>query len=438
MPPSSSSGSRSWWVRTKTGVWKGGLLAPPAAPGILAPGPGPTAEHVAPHDRGTDVLQRPLRPARCWDSPRHRPYPCAPRQACELDHPLVQLLAAFAERVLLALVGAGDVTVRRDRDFEPEPCHRARNSVARRAVERGPFVRPDLGWADVGVATDLRAGAAEAPRDGRQGVREVHPLGRHPAPTPALRSGGACPGGRLPLGSPGGVLSAGRREGGAACGFGRGRPGADDRRARRVRRRSPARPRNRLQRRPRDAATEVRPLRGARRPDGAGPDRSPARLRRRRRRAADDVRLDAGDPLPQPRHRRRHHPALDHPGPVHPARLVGDHLPAGPAAHPLRRRREPCRLRRGTRLRLPLRHLLPRRSPGRLRRNPGHRPHRPGAHPGAAPRRRRRARDRARGKGGGPGPRDPRGHRRVAPRIAATVHKAALPSAQSAGPRSRL
>ena len=81
------------------------------------------------------------------------------------------------------------------------------------------------------------------------------------------------------------------------------------------------------------------PSRGPRRPR---PDRPPARVRRRRRRAADDVRLDAGDPLPQPRDRgRRHHP-LGHARPVHPARLVGDHLPPRPAADPLRGRGD-CR-----------------------------------------------------------------------------------------------
>ena len=41
------------------------------------------------------------------------------------DHPVVEPLAALAERVLLALVRAGDETVQRDRDVTPEPAHRA-------------------------------------------------------------------------------------------------------------------------------------------------------------------------------------------------------------------------------------------------------------------------------------------------------------------------
>ena len=136
------------------------------------------------------------------------------------------------------------------------------------------------------------------------------------------------------------------------------------------------------------------------------PDRPPARLRHRRRRPADDVRLAAGDPLPQPRHRGpRHHP-LGHPRPVHPARLVGDHLPPRPPPHPLRGRRDRRRLRRGARLRLPLRRLLPGRGAGRPGRDPGQRAHRPRAEPGAAARPRRGARARPRGERRGPDPGD--------------------------------
>jgi hypothetical protein len=41
----------------------------------------------------------------------------------EFEHPLVQLLATFAQRVLLALVGAGDEAIERYRNLELEPGH---------------------------------------------------------------------------------------------------------------------------------------------------------------------------------------------------------------------------------------------------------------------------------------------------------------------------
>jgi hypothetical protein len=40
------------------------------------------------------------------------------------NHPVVEPLAALAERVLLALVRAGDETVQRDRDMTPKLAHR--------------------------------------------------------------------------------------------------------------------------------------------------------------------------------------------------------------------------------------------------------------------------------------------------------------------------
>src|SRR3954453_20076514 len=50
----------------------------------------------------------------------------APGGQC--NPPIVQALAALAERVLLALVRAGDATVQRDRDMTPELAHRASSS----------------------------------------------------------------------------------------------------------------------------------------------------------------------------------------------------------------------------------------------------------------------------------------------------------------------
>jgi hypothetical protein len=48
----------------------------------------------------------------------------------EPEDPLVQLHAADAERVLLALVGAGHETVQRHRQVEPERGHRSLSASA--------------------------------------------------------------------------------------------------------------------------------------------------------------------------------------------------------------------------------------------------------------------------------------------------------------------
>src|SRR3982074_2221219 len=109
----------------KQGVVVGRVVAPPARPLLVAPGTtADRAEHVPAHHGGPDVLARFL------------DYPCAlvhlaPLLAVGLapggqrNHPLVELLAALAKRVLLALVRAGDETVQRDRDMTPELAHRA-------------------------------------------------------------------------------------------------------------------------------------------------------------------------------------------------------------------------------------------------------------------------------------------------------------------------
>ena len=113
----SVSGSRSWWVSTNTGTWNGGSSPHHPVPGIVAPRPGPAAELAAAHDLGADVRERLLddRVARVHLSALLA-VGLAPR--LQRDHPVVQALAALAERVLLALVRSGDVAVRRDRDVD--------------------------------------------------------------------------------------------------------------------------------------------------------------------------------------------------------------------------------------------------------------------------------------------------------------------------------
>ena len=82
------------------------------------------AEHVPAHHRGADVL------ARFFEYPRALGH-LAPLLAVgfapggQRNDPIVEPLAALAERVLLALVRAGDEAVQRDRDLTPEPAHRA-------------------------------------------------------------------------------------------------------------------------------------------------------------------------------------------------------------------------------------------------------------------------------------------------------------------------
>ena len=99
VPPSSSIGSRAWWVRTKTGAWYGGS-SPPAAP-VLVPGAADRAEHVAAHDVGAARRISQV-------GPSHRPRPSS-RQV-----PGVDLQPADAEWVLAALARPGGEAVERD------------------------------------------------------------------------------------------------------------------------------------------------------------------------------------------------------------------------------------------------------------------------------------------------------------------------------------
>ena len=121
------------------GVVVGRVVAPPARPLLVAPGTtADRAEHVPAHHPGPEVLDRFLG------------YPCALVHLAALlavglapggqrNHPVVEPLAALAERVLLALVRAGDETVQRDRDMTPKLAHRACDLLV--AVRAGSIVR---------------------------------------------------------------------------------------------------------------------------------------------------------------------------------------------------------------------------------------------------------------------------------------------------------
>src|ERR671923_1265104 len=99
------------------------VVSPPTLPRLIPPVPaahGP--EHIAAHHTGADVR------ARFFD------YPCALVDLAALhvmrlapsgqrNYPVVEPLPTLAERVLLALVRAGDESVCRDRDVTPELLH---------------------------------------------------------------------------------------------------------------------------------------------------------------------------------------------------------------------------------------------------------------------------------------------------------------------------
>ena len=104
------------------------LVAPPAVPQRLGPGPAHGAEHVAPHDHGAGAAESLFHDRRRGVDLAALP---AVRLAPggELDDPLVQRLAAFAERVLLALVGAGEVAVGGDRDLAFDLAHQPNGSA---------------------------------------------------------------------------------------------------------------------------------------------------------------------------------------------------------------------------------------------------------------------------------------------------------------------
>src|SRR5262249_47578370 len=143
---------------------------PPALPLTVAPVPaGRGPEHVAAHQAGADVLERLLDDARALVLLAARLVvrlaPCGER-----DDPVVQSLPALAERVLRALVRAGDVSVRRDGDVTPELAHHA-----------APW---ELGWSvsrersvvvAAGAAADARhVGAVDVDRDRGLLARVVH------------------------------------------------------------------------------------------------------------------------------------------------------------------------------------------------------------------------------------------------------------------------
>jgi hypothetical protein len=101
------------------------MISPPAIPGIIFPRTVAAAKHVAAHDRRPDVLKVFRRNVVVWT--RRAAFHAMDRaENPRGKRPFVELFAPFAERIGNALVRAGDVTVERHRDIEPEFCHRSR------------------------------------------------------------------------------------------------------------------------------------------------------------------------------------------------------------------------------------------------------------------------------------------------------------------------
>src|SRR3979411_2307273 len=108
-----------------TSLWYGGSGPPPPLPPPSPPTPPPHgSEHVATHHAGADVLERLL----------HDPRALVHLAALltvqfapggQRNDPVMQPLPALAERVLLALVRAGDEPVQRDREVprDLDPRH---------------------------------------------------------------------------------------------------------------------------------------------------------------------------------------------------------------------------------------------------------------------------------------------------------------------------
>ena len=147
----SVSGSRSWWVSTKTGMWNGGSSPHQPCQGSSPHGPGPppnlprpmiSAPTFASASSTTAVLAFTSPPSLPWGS----------RHALSANDPLVQALAALAERLLLALVRPGDVAVRRDRDVDSHLARAWRGWCDSRSWRR--ILVGTSSWADPGFVKE--------------------------------------------------------------------------------------------------------------------------------------------------------------------------------------------------------------------------------------------------------------------------------------------
>ena len=123
VPPSIGKGSRAWWVSTNTGAWNGGSSPhQPRALGSCSHGPLPPLYIRRPITTAPVALTR---SAMTSESALRSPPSCpwVSRQLCGAERPLVQPLAAAAERILEVRVRPGDVAVERHRDVGNHLAH---------------------------------------------------------------------------------------------------------------------------------------------------------------------------------------------------------------------------------------------------------------------------------------------------------------------------
>src|SRR5215216_3929790 len=108
-----------------TSLWYGGSSPHQPVPPLIPPVPPPhRPEHVAAHHAGADILECLVHDPRALV---HLAAPLAMRFAPggQRNGPVMQPLPALAERVLLALVGTGYVSIQGHGDVTPERAHRA-------------------------------------------------------------------------------------------------------------------------------------------------------------------------------------------------------------------------------------------------------------------------------------------------------------------------
>src|SRR4029079_6748334 len=107
----------------ENGVVNRWVATPPAPPRIVAPGPAGRRPELAPtHDLGADIrLLLGDHGAADVLLAAHQAAGFAPR--LRRDHPLVKPFAAVAQRVVLGLVGAGNVAVQGGRDVRSYLAH---------------------------------------------------------------------------------------------------------------------------------------------------------------------------------------------------------------------------------------------------------------------------------------------------------------------------
>jgi hypothetical protein len=89
----------------------------------LAPWAGSATEHVPAHDRRADIRLRFFDHGRAGIALATL-QAVLPAPRLQPDDPFMQILAAHAERMILALVGAGDESIEGNGYVEPDLAHR--------------------------------------------------------------------------------------------------------------------------------------------------------------------------------------------------------------------------------------------------------------------------------------------------------------------------